>query len=219
MVSTIRIGPEGGPYVKVEENNGTLDITTPNDTVDLQSNELVNAALGGIMNANGNDITNVNQLDADSVNTDDLGISDTILTSGSYATVMGGSATEDLSDVTSTSYTAVGGLSGVVNTGNIPAGATLYGEFYARGGISDGTETLTARPALINGRDTAFLSEFEVSTQSTGNDTMTSGPIEVTTDLSANDFWQMWRVEAKVTGGTGSFVSYLAALSFYWRVD
>jgi len=156
---------------------------------------------------------------ADSVNTDDLGISDTILTSGSYATVMGGSATEDLSDVTSTSYTAVGGLSGVVNTGNIPAGATLYGEFYARGGISDGTETLTARPALINGRDTAFLSEFEVSTQSTGNDTMTSGPIEVTTDLSANDFWQMWRVEAKVTGGTGSFVSYLAALSFYWRVD
>lgn len=72
MVSTIHIGPEGGPYVKVEENNGTLDITTPNDTVDLQSNELVNAALGGIMNANGNDITNVNQLDANSVNTSEL---------------------------------------------------------------------------------------------------------------------------------------------------
>jgi len=70
MVSTIRIGPEGGPYVKVEENNGALDITTPNDTVDLQSNDLVNAALGGIMNAKGNDITNVNQLDANSVNTD-----------------------------------------------------------------------------------------------------------------------------------------------------
>jgi len=68
MVSTIRIGPENGPYVKVEENNGSLDIITPNDTVDLQSNELVNAALGGIMNAKGNDITNVNQLDANSVN-------------------------------------------------------------------------------------------------------------------------------------------------------
>ena len=72
MVSTIRIGPEGGPYVKVEENNGTLDITTPNDTVDLQSNDLVNAALGGIMDANGNDITNVNQLDANSVNTNEV---------------------------------------------------------------------------------------------------------------------------------------------------
>jgi hypothetical protein len=70
MVATIRIGPEGGPYVKVEENNGTLDIITPNDTVDLQSNDLVNAALGGIMNAKGNDITNVNQLDANSVNTE-----------------------------------------------------------------------------------------------------------------------------------------------------
>lgn len=76
MVSTIRIGPEGGPYVKVEENNGTLDIITPNDTVDLQSNDLVNAALGGIMDAKGNDITNVNQLDANSVNTDSLKITE-----------------------------------------------------------------------------------------------------------------------------------------------
>lgn len=94
MVSTIRIGPEGGPYVKVEENNGTLDITTPNDTVDLQSNELVNAALGGIMNANGNDITNVNQLDANSVNTDEQLIGSTDFLPGS----------ETLADDTATSF-------------------------------------------------------------------------------------------------------------------
>jgi len=97
MVSTIRIGPEGGPYVKVEENNGTLDITTPNDTVDLQSNELVNAALGGIMNANGNDITNVNQLDANSVNTNEL------YTRGSWTDV-----TNDRSQ--ETAYTANNGV-------------------------------------------------------------------------------------------------------------
>ena len=84
MVSTIRIGPEGGPYVKVEENNGTLDIITPNDTVDLQSNDLVNAALGGIMDANGNDITNVNQLDANSVNTDQAILNNTTVNVQSF---------------------------------------------------------------------------------------------------------------------------------------
>ncbi|WLW38171.1 hypothetical protein [Halorubrum tailed virus BLv36] len=69
MVSRIRIGPEGGPYVIVDENNGVLDITTPNDEIDFGNNELVNAALGGVLDAKGNDITNVDALDSNSLST------------------------------------------------------------------------------------------------------------------------------------------------------
>ena len=70
MPSRIRIGPEGGPYVIVDENNGVLDITTPNDEVDFGDNDLINAALGGVLDAKGNDITNVDALNSNSVNTE-----------------------------------------------------------------------------------------------------------------------------------------------------
>jgi len=70
MPSRIRIGPDGGPYVIVEENNGDLDITTPDNTIDLQNSGLINAALSGVLDAQNNDISNVGALTADSVNTD-----------------------------------------------------------------------------------------------------------------------------------------------------
>jgi len=69
MPSRIRIGPDGGPYVIVEENNGDLDITTPDDTIDLQNSGLINAALSGVLDAQNNDISNVGALTADSVST------------------------------------------------------------------------------------------------------------------------------------------------------
>ena len=76
MPSRIRIGPEGGPYVIVDENNGILDITTPNDEVDFGNNDLINAALGGILDAKGNDITNVDALNSNSVNTESASIAE-----------------------------------------------------------------------------------------------------------------------------------------------
>lgn len=72
MPSRIRIGPDGGPYVIVEENNGDLDITTPDNTIDLQNSGLINAALSGVLDAQNNDISNVGALTADSVSTGDL---------------------------------------------------------------------------------------------------------------------------------------------------
>jgi len=74
MPSRIRIGPDGGPYVIVEENNGDLDITTPDDTIDLQNSGLINAALSGVLDAQNNDISNVGALTADSVSTDAIDI-------------------------------------------------------------------------------------------------------------------------------------------------
>jgi len=87
MVSRIRIGPEGGPFVKIDEDNGTLKLESPSGDIDLQSNKLINAlsgnldltnselqnavllgaTLGGALNADGQDITN-----ADTVTTDTL---------------------------------------------------------------------------------------------------------------------------------------------------
>jgi len=76
MPSRIRIGPDGGPYVIVEENNGDLDITTPDNTIDLQNSGLINAALSGVLDAQNNDISNVGALTADSLSTDGLLIND-----------------------------------------------------------------------------------------------------------------------------------------------
>jgi len=74
MPSRIRIGPDGGPYVIVEENNGDLDITTPDDTIDLQNSGLINATLSGVLDAQNNDISNVGALTADSVSTSELSV-------------------------------------------------------------------------------------------------------------------------------------------------
>jgi uncharacterized protein YjbI with pentapeptide repeats len=48
MVSRIRIGPEGGPFVEIDEDNGTLDLDAPSGDVDLQSNTIINALFGDI---------------------------------------------------------------------------------------------------------------------------------------------------------------------------
>jgi len=89
MVSRIRIGPEGGPFVEIDEDNGTLKLESPSGDIDLQSNKLINAlsgnldltnselqnavllgaTLGGALNADGQDINNVGSLGANQVGT------------------------------------------------------------------------------------------------------------------------------------------------------
>ena len=45
MVSRIDLGPDGGPYVEIDEDAGDLVIRVPSNTVDFDSNDLVNAVL------------------------------------------------------------------------------------------------------------------------------------------------------------------------------
>ena len=45
MVSRIDLGPDGGPYVEIDEDAGDLVIRVPNNTVDFDSNDLLNAVL------------------------------------------------------------------------------------------------------------------------------------------------------------------------------
>jgi len=42
MVSRIRIGPQGGPFVTIDEDNGTLELDAPSGDIDLQSNDFLN---------------------------------------------------------------------------------------------------------------------------------------------------------------------------------
>jgi len=45
MVSRLRIGPEGGPFVTIDEDGGSLDIDAPNGEIDFQTNKFLRAAL------------------------------------------------------------------------------------------------------------------------------------------------------------------------------
>ena len=42
MVSRIDLGPGGGPYVEIDEDNGDLVVRTPNDTIDFNAEDLTN---------------------------------------------------------------------------------------------------------------------------------------------------------------------------------
>jgi len=88
MVSRIRIGPEGGPFVEIDEDNGTLKLDAPSGNIDLQANDLLSlgdldlsgnqlqnavllgAALGGALNADGQDIENIATVRSDDIEND-----------------------------------------------------------------------------------------------------------------------------------------------------
>ena len=116
MVSRIDIGPDGGPYVEIDEDAGDLVIRVPNDTVDFDSNDLLNAVLqnatmeGGsldgvslasALDANNQDLNSVGtasvtaleaesvsteSVSTESVSTESVSTDDATITSGQSAT-------------------------------------------------------------------------------------------------------------------------------------
>lgn len=98
MPSRIDIGPEGGPFVELDESSGAFIIRVPSDQVDINGGDLVNAvlkngtvsggslngvSLGSSLDASENDINNVagldvstfiSNIDADSNNLTGLGL-------------------------------------------------------------------------------------------------------------------------------------------------
>ena len=82
MPSRIDIGPDGGPFVEIDEVDGGLVLRTPTDEIDLDTNVLVNTVLGAALDANNNQIQNVATLfathvDAGSVDADDIDVTET----------------------------------------------------------------------------------------------------------------------------------------------
>jgi len=57
MVSRIRIGPEGGPFVEIDEDNGTLKFDAPSGDIDLQANDLLSLGDLDIENKGNPDFT------------------------------------------------------------------------------------------------------------------------------------------------------------------
>jgi hypothetical protein len=96
MVSRIRIGPEGGPFVEIDEDNGTLKLDAPSGDIDLQANDLLSlgdldltgnqlqnavllgATLGGALNADGQDIENIATVRSDDIENDQTVTTDSL---------------------------------------------------------------------------------------------------------------------------------------------
>jgi len=95
MVNRLRLGPEDGPFVTIDEDAGELKIDAPGD-VDLQANTIINALFGdtdfdgsqvqnaalfgaslaNALDANGQDITNAGQITATEVDATDVDATD-----------------------------------------------------------------------------------------------------------------------------------------------
>jgi hypothetical protein len=96
MVSRIRIGPEGGPFVTIDEDSGTLKFDAPSGDIDLQANDLLSlgdldlsgnqlqnavllgATLGGALNADGQDIENIATVRSDDIENDQTVTTDSL---------------------------------------------------------------------------------------------------------------------------------------------
>ena len=72
MVSRIRIGPDGGPYVILDEDNGSLDITTPNGDISLEAGVIDTSELA-------DDSISTVKLQTDSVDIDSLDVPELVV--------------------------------------------------------------------------------------------------------------------------------------------
>jgi hypothetical protein len=108
MVSRIRIGPEGGPFVEIDEDNGTLKFDAPSGNIDLQANDLLSlgdldlsgsqlqnavllgATLGGALNADGQDIENIATVRSDDIENDQTVTTQDLVVNGTATGPFGG---------------------------------------------------------------------------------------------------------------------------------
>ena len=87
MVSRIDIGPDGGPYVAINENNNDLELQDINGNVIAKWDETA-----GQWDLNNNSLTGINAIDASSVEANDLDIDS--LTDGATKTLIDASDTD-----------------------------------------------------------------------------------------------------------------------------
>jgi len=177
MVSRIRIGPEGGPFVEIDEDNGTLKLDAPSGDIDLQANDLLSlgdldltgnqlqnavllgATLGGALNADGQDIENIA-----TVRSDDIENDQTVTTNSLSSTNINNADTVTTQDlvVNGTATGPFGGGAPVLESGD---SITVVG--FARDSTDDSFITLydgTAKDVLggtvAGGNATDFLYTF-----------------------------------------------------------
>ena len=116
MVSRIDLGPDGGPYVEIDEDAGDLVIRVPNNTVDFDSNDLLNAVLqnatmdGGSLDG----VSLASALDADTQEIQNANLQNATLSDALDAN------NQDLNSVGTASVTALeAGNVSITNAGSI----------------------------------------------------------------------------------------------------
>jgi len=150
MVSRIRIGPEGGPFVEIDEDNGTLKLDAPSGDIDLQANDLLSlgdldltgnqlqnavllgATLGGALNADGQDIENIA-----TVRSDDIENDQTVTTNSLSSTNINNADT--------------------VTTQDLVVNGTATGPFGGGAPVLESGDTITVVNAKFNTADESFV--------------------------------------------------------------
>jgi hypothetical protein len=126
------------------------------------------------------------------------------------------------SDTTSTSFENIASLTGALSIDSAPNGATLFGRFRTRAGISGGDsgDAIEVRPELhLPGTDRVILDELTVATTNSLNNDLDSGWTEITSTFSEN-YYVGEKISARVDGGTGEFGNInFHAVVFEWRID
>jgi len=129
----------------------------------------------------------------------------------------------DPDDVSSTDFTSVAPLGGVVSFDAYPNGLTLYGRLRVSGGIedkSDPSDELRVRIIANKPQEIGqAIPELTVSTTESGKDNiMDSGFVEITSISSG--VWNIPSLRAEVDSGTGVFGEQDEHYClFEWRVD
>jgi len=180
-----------GDFVEVGRfNNQAEDTNQPVEIVHTGSGEKVELGPGGF---------NANNITANSVNTD--GVDYNALTPDYRLQTFNLPIESSNQTTTSTDYTTLFELGGVVDVGDIPLNTSLYGRLIIANINDTSSETTFARPTVLGGG--GALPELEVSRTSTSFGIADSGWTEITTALSGNQ--RAWAIEGKVSGGTGEY--------------
>jgi hypothetical protein len=206
----VEIGPDGGPFVSVNENAGDIELKDNSGTVVAKWDE--SATQWDFVS---NDLTNVGVLEAGQLNND---AGDRLLAANDFLEIQSGVPEQEPSNTTSTSFEKVVSGMGVFDFDSTPPGTTPYGLFVVRARNSDVGETITIRPRVADTSNaTTELSELEVSGEANDLTVLSSGWVELTSVTSGIQLMDGYF--AKVSGGTGDFSSRYGGLLVGWKVD
>ena len=199
MVSRIDIGPDGGPYVAINENSNDLELQDINGDVIAKWDETA-----GQWDLNNNSLTGINAIDASSANVDKATIVDGTIDSGDVWVIGTTKMRSDTNySTTDTTYSRTAFDNGMAPTGTIPDGTTLVANYLADL-LPDEGETMSSRPNVSDaGADDYSLTEVEIQTPTAGERAFLSSGWTEITSLSGNHPWSFRTPEVKVSGGTG----------------
>jgi len=226
---TIDWGGTNSPYeTHVDRDNNdrvVLAEDTDGNTVLLEWDGTAGEwVYGGPVNMDGADVSNVGTLDANVIDVENLGITGagTIAASGERVWEAQAEPIEPLGDTTATDFTKIGSMAGLIDFGQVPDGATLYGRAYGILEPPSGSGAVRVVPQAREPQTTnnVNFTELQISSSSDGgSDDVDSGWVEITSQTEADAVWFFRDVKAEVDGGTGGVLDQFYGVEFEARID